>query len=350
MDKRQFQRYKLIDKLLRNSPDGLPLGVLLERLNASLSYGSTIQRRQLQYDLDDMKELYEAPILRKRGASGRVSYSDTSYSIVTYDLKENLRGMEEQIDAIQDRNPRLQWLQNLVLMLQDTYFTNLMALEAIDFGDNLEYESSKRVHEFFSYIMNRQVIEVSYASGFGTPEKKIIHPYFVRQYNNRWFLFGWNAKAAKERKPESGILNLALDRIGEVKCANTGYREISLKELKVFKEDYFDGIVGVTRIDAAPIHLVLRFDFNTGDEKADRAAKRDYFYLRTKPFYPGIHFPSGKSVEENGYAEVWMDIIPNKELESKLLRYADTAKIVEPEDFREQLNRRIENIVRKQEI
>ena len=49
-------------------------------------------------------------------------------------------------------------------MLQDTYFTNSMAMEAIDFGDNLEYKNSNRVHEFFTYILNKQVIEVSYSA------------------------------------------------------------------------------------------------------------------------------------------------------------------------------------------
>lgn len=124
---------------------------------------------------------------------------------------------------------------------------------------------------------------------------------------------------------------------------------MSADAIRIFKEDYFEDIVGVTRYDTEPlIHLVLKFDFNSGDENADRLAKRDYYYLKTKPFFPGIHLPSDKSIQENGYAEVSMDIIPNKELEGILLRYADTAKIVSPESFRERMLNRIQTIVNKQ--
>ena len=348
MDKNQYERYKQIDRILRSVPDGLPLDTLLERLNGSLSFENQIKRRQLQYDLDALKDLYGAPIDNKRGAR-RIKYEDASYSIITHEMKESLKSMAEQLDNIQ-MNPRLLWLQNLILMLQDTYFTNEMAMEAIDFGDNLEYENSSRVHEFFSYILNKQVLELNYNAGFGKPQKRIIHPYFVRQYNNRWFLFGYCEQAAREGKPASGILNLPLDRIISVKTVPTIYREVSIQDVKDFKEDYFGDIVGVTRLDSeGPIHLVLRFDFNTGDPKQDNAARRDYYYLRTKPFYPYINFPREDSIKENGYAEVTMDIIPNKELEGILLRYADAAKIVGPVEFRDKMLNRIQDIVKKQE-
>ena len=171
----------------------------------------------------------------------------------------------------------------------------------------------------------------------------------MRQYNNRWFLFGYCEQAAREGKPASGILNLPLDRIVSVKTVPTIYKEVSVQDIKDFKEEYFGDIVGVTRLDSEePIHLVLRFDFNTGEPRQDNAARRDYYYLRTKPFYPYITFPKEKDIELNGYAEVSMDIIPNKELEGILLRYADTAKIAEPADFREIMLKRIDNIVKKQ--
>lgn len=348
MDKNQYERYKQIDRILRSVPDGLPLDTLLERLNGSLSFENQIKRRQLQYDLDALKDLYGAPIDNKRGAR-RIKYEDASYSIITHEMKESLKSMAEQIDNVQT-NPRLLWLQNLILMLQDTYFTNEMAMEAIDFGDNLEYENSSRVHEFFSYIMNKQVLELDYNAGFGKPQKRILHPYFVRQYNNRWFLFGWNEQAAQEKKPASGILNLPLDRIDNIKPVPILYREVSLQEIKDFKEDYFGDIVGVTRLDTEPsVHLVLRFDFNTGDVMKDNAARRDYFYLKTKPFYPYISFSKDEFIRQNGYAEATMDIIPNKELEWMLLRYADTAKIICKDDFRDKMIKRIHDIVNKQE-
>jgi hypothetical protein len=346
MDKNQYERYKQIDRILRSVPDGLPLDILLERLNCSLSYENQIKRRQLQYDLEALKDLYDAPINNKRGAR-RIKYEDPSYSIVTYEMGASLKSMSEQLESI-ELNPRLLWLQNLIMMLQDTYFTNSMAMEAIDFGDNLEYKNSNRVHEFFTYILNKQVLEVNFSPGFSSPQNIVIHPYFVRQYNNRWFLFGWNEHAAAEKKPASGIVNLPLDRINEVRALSISFKEVSLQEIRDFKEAYFGDIVGVTRIEGEPIHLILRFDFSTGDLRRDNASKRDYYYLLTKPFYPYISFPSEDKIKTNGYADVEMDILPNKELEGILLRYADTARILSPKNFREKMMERITNILSKQ--
>ena len=77
MDKNQYERYKIIDRLLRGTPDGLPLDVLLERLNSSMSKENQIKRRQLQYDLEALKDLYDAPINNRRGAR-RIRYEDAS--------------------------------------------------------------------------------------------------------------------------------------------------------------------------------------------------------------------------------------------------------------------------------
>lgn len=350
MDKNQYERYKIIDRILRSFPSGISLDELLEKVNVPLRLrnGYGIERRQLQYDLREMRDYYDAPITHRQGAR-YIRYEDASYSIITHEIKETLRSMQDQFDDIEASQPRLQWLQNLVLMLQDTYFTNPMAMEAIDFGDNLEYENSGRVHEFFSYIVNKQVIEVKYSAGFRKLQKRVIHPYFLRQYNNRWFLFGWNEDAFRRQRPASGILNLALDRVEDVQIVSDQYREISLEELKSFKEEYFEDIVGVTRNDTPPVRLVLRFDFRTGDPEKDNASLRDYHYLHSKPFYSHLHFSTDEFIREEGYAEVWTTIIPNKELEAVLLRYADTAKIIGPEDFRKTIMERIHRIKEKQE-
>ena len=348
MDKNQYDRYKIIDRILRSFPDGLPLGDLLERVNDSLPDYDKIQRRQLQYDLEAMRTRYDAPITNRKGAR-RIRYQDGSYSIITHEIIASLKRMEDQLEDIKVFNPRLQWLQNLILMLQDTYFTNPMAMEVIDFGDNLEYQNSNRVHEFFSYIINKYVIQVTYLAGYVNKQTLILHPYFLRQYNNRWFLFGWCEEAFRAQRPASGILNLPLDRISEVQITPEPYREISLEKLRSFKEQYFDDIVGVTHYNSKPVPLVLRFDFQTGNPEKDAASLRNYNYLKTKPFHPYLVFPGDDFIVVNGYAEVKTMIIPNKELEGILLRYIDTAKIIEPEDLRNRMLERIRNIIEKQD-
>ena len=312
MDKNQYDRYKIIDRILRSTPDGLSLDALLDRLNASLSFENNIQRRQLQYDLEAMRDRYDAPITNKRGAR-RVRYEDASYSIVTHEMITSLRSMEEQLDEIEDSKPRLQWLQNLILMLQDTYFTNPMAMEAIDFGDNLEYENSSRVHEFFSYIINRQVIKVTYNAGFRNTQKRVIHPYFIRQYNNRWFLMGYN--------PLYDDLSIvALDRIEGLEPIEKPFKENQYINF----DNYFRNIIGISIYDNKSVEqVILKF------------TPQRLPYVLSKPLH------HSQMIENRREGIVSIRVIPNKELLSELIRFGNDVEVLAPDFLREQIKQRI---------
>lgn len=83
----QIERYLIIDSIFRNSPDGVNLESLLERLNASLSEERKIKRRQLQADLNVLREEYGAPIPNKHGI--RVfRYCNPDYSLASIILSE----------------------------------------------------------------------------------------------------------------------------------------------------------------------------------------------------------------------------------------------------------------------
>ena len=91
-----------------------------------------------------------------------------------------------------------------------------------------------------------------------------IHPYHLKQYNNRWFLFGW-----EESENYTGITNVALDRI--IKISET-IEDIIPNE--VDWADYFDEMIGVSRPnDKEAVEVKLRF-----------SAKR-IPYVITKPIH-----------------------------------------------------------------
>ena len=116
MDKNQYERYKIIDRVLRSFPSGISLEDLLKKVNRPLMLrnGYGIERRQLQYDLKEMRDYYDAPITHKQGAR-LVRYEDASYSIITHEIKKTLHSIQDQFDDIDASHPRLRWLQNLVL-------------------------------------------------------------------------------------------------------------------------------------------------------------------------------------------------------------------------------------------
>jgi predicted DNA-binding transcriptional regulator YafY len=136
----------------------------------------------------------------------------------------------------------------------------------------------------------------------------IIHPYYLKQYNNRWFLFGLNSKYGK-------IFNLALDRIIAVREENILFIENTLCDFN----EYFDDIVGVTRLEESAVtEILLSFDLKTAP------------YIISKPLHGSQKIKSRTDQE----LVISIEVSPNYELESALLAFGEKVKVLEPESFR----------------
>ena len=87
----------------------------------------------------------------------------------------------------------------------------------------------------------------------GIETEVVIHPYHVRQYNNRWFLFGLEQADNVNR-----IANRPLDRIIKFSIANVAF----IPNTTIDFTNHFDDVVGVTIPDdsVAKETVVLKFD------------------------------------------------------------------------------------------
>jgi len=138
------------------------------------------------------------------------------------------------------------------------------------------------------------------------PLAVVLHPYYLKQYNNRWFLFGYN--------PANGIYtwNLALDRILTLIEVKGKYQ----KNNQIDWAEYFDDIIGVTMPDNGIVeNITLHFYCKTGK------------YMETKPLHGS---QKSKWVDDNTL-EVNLQLIINYEVERLILSYADSVKVIKPQ-------------------
>lgn len=180
----------------------------------------------------------------------------------------------------------------------------------------------------FSAIVHRQVLRIMYASSFGEPQERIFHPYYLKQYNCRWFLIGHEEKA--------GALRIfALDRIESYSVApDIEYIPYSGGDI----ENYFHDVVGVTVMENVPVQEIV---FEVYDKKT-------FDYLRTKPFHRSL-FINKEYISPEDPARIKVTVRPNLELEAVLLRYADNIRILSPASFREKFLQRIRRILARNE-
>jgi predicted DNA-binding transcriptional regulator YafY len=144
----------------------------------------------------------------------------------------------------------------------------------------------------------------------------VISPYLLKEYNNRWFLIGFD-------HDNKLITNLGLDRILNVKKSIVDYYVDPDFDSATYAKD----IVGVS-IPAKSKKIKLKI----------KAHGRQRFYLDTKPLHP-----SQKKIKETDeFAVFQLVLIPNFELKSKILSNIDTLEVISPKSFKESIGEKIQ--------
>ena len=179
---------------------------------------------------------------------------------------------------------------------------------------------------FFKAITDKKVLCFDYQP-FGQDSFSLtFHPQFLKEYNDRWFVFG-----EADREPYQAY-NVPLDRIvGEV-CEVNGVEYIPAS--KGFYQEYFKNIVGVTHENDAKVEEVII------------RTKTEYQHglLLTKPLHHSQEeiLPFGEH-DSQWYGEVRLTVEPNRELRGKILAYGQYLEVISPQSLREQIKTTLMN-------
>ncbi len=132
----------------------------------------------------------------------------------------------------------------------------------------------------------------------------VIHPYYLKQYNNRWYLLGQT-----ERFDSLSVR--ALDRIVDFKEVDIPFIENTQYDF----EEYFEDVIGINTGKNRSSELI-RLWFSP--EKAP--------YILTKP----LHGSQKKKVQDENGLVITIEVISNYELKSLLLSFGSEVKVLSP--------------------
>ncbi|MCR5819656.1 MAG: WYL domain-containing protein [Bacteroidaceae bacterium] len=276
----------------------------------------------IRLDLNNMETHYGVQIESwKVGRNVYYRYARKGMSIFHMQLKENelqLLNQTMQLFSRFEGLPHFEWLEELNSRLSSQFMMNPANKKAVvAFDENPYVEGMKHYRTLYQSIVKRQVLQIHYQSfKHKTPFVYTIHPYFLKQYNNRWFLLGWYEEWKE-------ITTLPLDRIVQIKKVDNKYKD---NEEYDFNE-YFKNVIGVSfpkGNELMEIHLWID--------------KQQWPYIKTKPLHK-----SQKLVTEyeDGAAEISINVIPNFELESKILGQGMHMKVLSPALFKEKIQTQI---------
>lgn len=320
-------RYKTIDNCLRRRHVKWTLDDLITACSDALyeytGVDKIISRRTIQLDIQMMRsgslgapapiEVYENRYYRYKDPD----YSFTDSPLTDDDLKlmgdtvEMLRqfggfsafaGMEDVLGRLEDHVSSMRHKRRPVILLEK----------------NDDLRGLKYIEPLYKAIIAKTPVKIIYKSFKSRDMQKFIFsPYFLKEFRNRWFVYGW-------KKGAGMIFNLALDRIHEMGAApGEDYQENTV----IDPDTFFDNLIGVTKNINDKAHKVRFW-----------AAPGQVPYIETKPLHKS-QFVVQRN--EDGSAIFQMEVVLNYELEKDLLGFGEGVKVLAPRQLVHNMSKRL---------
>ncbi|RCW93620.1 helix-turn-helix transcriptional regulator [Winogradskyella arenosi] len=310
-------RYNILDYCFRNK--SYTFDEILKVLNEKIAEyypGEGIAIRTLREDLKvlrDEENGFGAPLPSKIRI---LKYTDSNFSISKRPLLPYEQYLIEAAQQLLDRfenHPKYNKLAEALIKFQDEEEQENDESRILFYDHNEEYKGINHLKPLYLAIKKKQVLKIVY-KGFKDKESSVFefHPHILKQYNRRWFVFGYN----KTKAITAWCIPLDERLISFETLDDVNYLD-SDKDWEMF----FRTMVGVTRINENVERVVLRF--HNGREN----------YFKTKPFQPDYE----EFFEEEKQDQVWFETIINKELVQQLLSYGQELEVLEPESLKEQM-------------
>ena len=313
-------RYNVLDRCFSNFNRNYTYEDLLQEVNKVLLDNSSegIQLRQLQYDIKFMEsdagfgiELDED---LKIGKKRVFRYSNKDFSIADHPLNQNdSEQLQTTIQIISRYKHRqeFKWIEEFIPRMEIAFdLVSGSNEEIIGYEENPDLEGREHLGELFNLILKKKVIQLQYQPYNKEEESYFVYPYYLKQYNSRWFLFCYNEEY-------EAISNYPLDRI--VSYIETGRNYIP-SNINWF--NYFEDIIGVTKPEGIkPVDIKLRFSLSR------------IKYILTKP----LHGSQKLDRQDEEQQTIIINVVPNFELYQLLLSFGADVDVLEPEIVRNKM-------------
>lgn len=327
INKYAFIRYKVLDRCFRNPGRMYFIENLIDECNlVLLDYDPTcsgISRRTIFMDIEFMESEFGWSVPLERYPVGKrcyYRYSDLNFSITNQPL--NLIEAEQLNSALIIMSrfsgvPQFEWVDELIPQLEKQFDLKKRENSIMSFESNQYLKGKEFISKLFSAINNKQVLKVAYKDFKHNDAYSFhFHPYFLKQYNNRWFVFGLHNEFQKRD------WNIALDRIVTIE-----YSSLTYDDFDTNWDEYFDDFIGVSKPEGLEIEKIeLMFSSSLAP------------YIKTKPIHSS---QVDKETDIGLYIKI--EVIPNYELEQLILSFGEGVKVLSPGHLKDKLLLRIQN-------
>jgi predicted DNA-binding transcriptional regulator YafY len=295
----------------------------MDKLNESLELAGypEISRKTLFNDLKFLKEEKGAPINKPTHGDPYYYYTE-KFSIKNIVLDEDEVYLLRQASEILKKAAPFQISSEIDLIISklDNRIETNSNNTVIEFENNNLLQGLEYIKPIFEAITSKSALKISYQSFNSKMQNEIIFsPYLLKEYRNRWFVFGKNSEY-------NSISVLGLDRIKKIGNSKEEFNE----SLNFNSEKYFSNLIGVSIPKESEVQSIEI------KVKAELVP-----YIITKPIHKNQEVVKKYT---NGDILIKIDLIVNYELKSLILSYGSGMVVKKPLSVKEEILKEIKNI------
>lgn len=326
-------RYQALDRCFRDRSHRYYIDDLIVKCEKALcdynGYDSGVSRRQVFEDIKFMESEsgWRIPLERKKdGKKVYYRYEDSDFSINSQPLtEEEARQFRAVIVSLSRFRglPCNDWIEEVISNLEWRFDLRGRGKSIIGFEQNPYLRGLNYLSPIIDATCNHNVLQIVYRSykSQDIERTRIVHPRYVKQYNNRWFLLA-------EDNNQHYISIFALDRILSLQVVED--IPFIIDEVTDF-EHYFDDVIGVTipHADVEKIKVVLRF------------SKNQFPYVASKPMH------HSQAILDKESRTLSIEVRPTYELEQQILSFGPDVEVLEPQSYREYIKNKLIETLKK---
>lgn len=299
MDKKRLERLFAIHQKLRTM---LPYNAktLIEAIAEKVD--QHISDRTLRDDIEDLRNMgAEIP-------KGKKSYQYVHPFSFLEKLDDSYYGsLNEAVALLRQVSKTKEFLglEDILLRLEQRISLTEAEKNAAIAFEEVELKGKAHLPKLYQAIQNRCFVRVNYEPFGKTNYQRHIFPLLLKEYNNRWFLIGWE-------NGKNDIQNLPLDRIENIHETQENFSYDKYFDWR----ERFNNMIGIT-LEGTLETILLRFSENR------------FPYVMTKKLH--------HSQELAGERTVAIRVYTNRELIARILEFGTDIEVIEPKDLRQKI-------------
>ena len=322
VDKQVLLRYQVLNECFRNRYREYTIDDLVDEcskaMREKLDIMDGVSKRTIQNDIANLELPPYNIRLDEKLKNGRrrlYRYVNTDDTLHLFRMNDKERHkVQDAIRVLNDYEgePLYDWARMLLMQVEGGMFDEDMS-SIVSFQSNPDLKGLSHFGKLLLAIISKRVLKMRYTP-FGKDTITVkIHPYHLKQYNDRWYLIG-------QVEGYHSYGHYPLDRIED-------FEEIAVKYLEPQEdfEGYFDDVVGVTVPEGDSQDIIIK------------VYKESMGFFSTKP----LHLSQRIIENTDDYMIIVINVKTNYELDSKILSFGPSVEVLAPESYRAHISEKI---------